>query len=147
MKLKFYGLLIGLFACFMQTQAQQFSPSLPDWVAMIDNPTTNYFEAIKSFEAYWKDKIRPIDEAEPKEEKEQESKEEEREHKQLKKQLKKMTAAERQQYDQIQYHYKRFVTWAEEVRAYVQEDGRILSQQERIDIWNQQQAESKQQKK
>lgn len=147
MKLRFYPLFIGLLFCTLHIQAQSSTSTLPEWVAMIDNPSTNYFVAIKAFDDYWKDKIRPVDEAEPKEEKEQESREEERAHKQLRKQLKKMTPAERQVYDQIQYHYKRFVTWAEESKAYVQEDGRILSHQERIQIWNQQQAEGKQQKK
>ena len=141
MKLKYYGLLIGLFACYMQTQAQQSNPPLPEWVAMIDNPTTNYHEAIKAFDAYWLGKIKPHEEMDLDEELTLQERGERESY------FKSLSVAERSRFDLLQYHYKRFKQWKKEVKPYVQEDGRILSQQERIDIWNQQQTESKQQKK
>ena len=141
MKLRFYPLFIGLLFCIVQTQAQPSTSTLPDWVAMIDNPSTNYHEAIKAFDAYWLGKIKPHEEMDLDEELTLQERGERESY------FKGLSVAERSRFDLLQYHYKRFKQWKKEVKPYVQEDGRILSQQERIDIWNQQQTESKQQKK
>jgi hypothetical protein len=138
-------LIMLLFVSLGKISIAQKSTSikLPEWVAMIDNPTVNYFVALQTFEDYWKDKIRPIDEAEPLEEKAAESEAEKARHQTLRKELANMTPAERNVYDQIQYHYKRFRTWARESKPYVQEDGSILSNEARMEIWNKQQLEIK----
>ena len=129
-----------LVICFsFNTFAQQ--KELPSWVAMIDNPNINYFEAIKTFDVFWKDKFIWDEEEEmfdrPNNKKEE--REEEKKVERLKKELKKMSPAERQEYDVLKYHYKRFKTWVRETKPFVQEDGRILSQEERISIWEKQQ--------
>jgi len=110
---------------------------------MIDQPETNYYDAIAVFDAYWKDKLKP----EGEDERGKESKEEEKERRVFEKQYKKMSPAEREQYNLIKYHYKRFETWEREVKPFVQEDGRVLTQEERIDMWHKQQQEIQQQKK
>jgi hypothetical protein len=54
-----------------------------------------------------------------------------------------MTPAERREFDRLKYHYKRFKQWKLAVFTYVQEDGRILSDEERLRIWQDQQNSNK----
>ena len=49
-----------------------------------------------------------------------------------------MTAAERNEFDRVNYQYKRFMNWMFEVKPYVQANGRILTRQQRLDIRNKQ---------
>lgn len=116
----------------------------PEWIKMIDNPNANYYEAIKAFDTYWKGRIKP--EGEDDIINENASRKEERERKRQQKELSKMTPAERNEYDVLKYQYKRYENWIHEVKPYVQEDGSILTQQQRIEMWNKQQAEIKNQK-
>lgn len=121
--------------------AQETSPRpLPDWVAMIDNSKTNYFEAVKAFNEFWKNRVKPVEEMDMGEE-------EEKEKKAMKAYLATLSVAERNYWDQLQYHYKRFKRWKQDVLPYVQSDGRILSEEERIAIWNKQQLEMKNNKR
>jgi hypothetical protein len=132
-------LLISILLCHAFTaHAQTANQPLPTWVAMIDNPSINYFEAVKTFEAYWKDKIKPTEE----EEREGEG-EGEIERERMEKYLSSMSVSERNYWDQLQYHYKRFIRWQQDMLPFVQSDGRILSEQERIAIWEKQQEETK----
>lgn len=117
----------------------------PEWIKMIDNPSVNYYDALNAYESYWKVRIKP--EREEELINEYATRKEKREHRRNEKQLAKMTPAERAIYDNIVYQCKRFETWQREVQPYVQNDGRILSQQERVDIWNKQQEEIKNQNK
>jgi hypothetical protein len=119
----------------------------PVWINMIDDPNVNYYQAIKAFDLYWEGKTKPMEEDEIKNKKSKENKKEEREKERLKKILGKMKPKEREEYNRLQYQYKRFETWKREVKPFVQEDGRILTEQERINIWNKQQEEIKLQKK
>lgn len=112
---------------------------LPSWVAMIDNPTTNYFEAQKVFNDYWKGKIKPIEEMDIKDMEALTP-----EEKQIRKNyFQNLSQQERAEFDILQYHYKRFKQWKKEILQFVQEDGRILTMEERISIWEKQQIESK----
>lgn len=138
---RFFLLSIVFAVIAFSSQAQ--SIKLPSWVAMIDNESTNYFEAIKAFDYYWKGKIKPIEEMDLKELNEM-SAEEKEERSQY---FNSMSVEQRHEYDLLQYHYKRFKQWRKNVFPYVQSDGRILTMVERIAIWEQQQAESKSQQK
>ena len=111
----------------------------PVWIKMIDDPNTNYYEAIKAFDMYWKDRIKPIKEEDILNEKLNEK--EEREYKILEKQLATMTPAEKNEYDLMVYQCKRFSNWKRESLPYVQEDGRILTIEERQQIYYKQQEE------
>jgi len=115
--------------------------ALPSWVAMIDNPKVNYFVAVQTFSDYWKGKTIWDEEEEMFERptNKKEAREEEKKVARLKKELKNMSVTERQEYDILKYHYKRFKNWAFEMKPFVQEDGRILSNEERMAIWEQQQ--------
>lgn len=115
-------------------------PRLPDWVYMIDNPSVNYFEAVKSFNDYWKGRVKPVEEMDSDDDAEQEKKE-------LREYLGTLSPAERNYWDQLQYHFKRFKQWKKESLTYVQPDGSILNQAQREAIWYKQQEESKQLKK
>lgn len=115
----------------------------PLWIKMIDNPGANYYEAIKAHELYWQNRPKPMEE-EINDKKE--DRKEERTREQAKKQLAKMTPAERNEFDRLNYQNKRFEAWIHEVKPFVQEDGRILTQEERTAIWNKQQEEIKKQK-
>jgi hypothetical protein len=108
---------------------------------MIDNPSTNYFEAIKAFDEYWKHHIKPMDEEEVMFEEMNET--EKLHYAVLVKHLETMTPAERREFDRLKYHYKRFKQWKLAVFTYVQEDGRILSDEERLRIWQDQQNSNK----
>lgn len=132
-------LLFLVIICWtLSTSAQQKDyRSFPYWVEMIDNPSTNYFEAIKAFDEYWKHHIKPMDEEEVMFEEMNET--EKLHYAVLVKHLETMTPAERREFDRLKYHYKRFKQWKLAVFTYVQEDGRILSDEERLRIWQDQQ--------
>jgi len=119
--------------------------SKPVWIIMMDDSTVNYYQAVKAFNTYWENRIKPGDDAEKMNEIVTETPKQEREQRRYEKRLKKMTAAERNEYDRTNYQYKRFVNWMREMKPFVKEDGRILTPAERMDIWKKQQAQIKQQ--
>lgn len=144
----YFTVLIGLSASAqskktIQVEHPDYSQN-PEWIKMIDNPNTNYYEAVKAFDTYWKNRIKP--EGEDDFINENASRKEERERKRQKKELAKMTPPERNEYNILKYQCKRYENWVHEVKPFVQEDGRILTQQERIEMWNKQQTEIKNQK-
>ena len=121
---------------------------------MMDDPHVNYYEAVKAYNEYWKHHEKPNDKEEEmmsqgntdklmKEEKEKEL-EQQKDNSQKhfsEKQLKEISMKE-----QMAYQVKRFEGWMNEVKPFVQEDGRILSQQEITDIWKKQQQEKSKEK-
>ena len=113
----------------------------PVWIKMIDDPNANYYEAIKAYDLYWKDKIKPIKEEDILNEKLNEKEKEEYEL--LEKQIAAMTPAEKNEYDLMVYQCKRFSTWKRESLPFVQEDGHILTIEERQQIYYKQQEEIK----
>ena len=114
------------------------SASTPLWIKMMDSPNPNYAAAIKSFDEYWMDKKKPTTEEElfknaehPEDAvknstyaQKEEDEEEENEAK---------SAAIK-----YSFEYKKFLIWQKEVAPYVQEDGSILSADQRIKAWSQQ---------
>lgn len=103
------------------------------WVKMIDDPNVNYYEAIKTYNEYWKTHTKPVEQEDNKAE--------------LDKSGEKPTARpvptreEKIYEDEMTYQVKRFETWMREEKPFVQENGRILTQQERNEIWKKQQEE------
>jgi hypothetical protein len=106
----------------------------PVWIKMIDDPRVNYYEAIEAFETYWKGKVKPEEE----EELIAEGKITEKEAERMKKERASWTPAQLNEYQMLKYHVKRFDQWKRDVFPYVQSDGRILTEQERMDIYNKQ---------
>lgn len=102
------------------------------WIQMMDDPNVNYFEAVKVFEAYWQGKPKPTSEHE------------------LFSAENKDRALNNSSYSnardkedpsvKYRFEYKKFLHWKEDVAPYVQPNGRILTAEERIDIWKQQKA-------
>lgn len=121
-------------------QLVQTAQTLPDWVYMIDNPSVNYYEALQSFDQFWKDRVKPVEEMEEGDEAEQEKEE-------LESYLKSLSVSERNYWDQLQYHYKRFQRWKQDVLPFVQPGGTILTDEQKAAIWYQQQEEIKHLKK
>ena len=93
---------------------------------MMNDPNTNYHEAVKAFNEFWKNRERP------REEKEVFSNMETKKEKKVKSPT---------DPDAIKYsfEYKKFLNWQREVAPYVQPDGHILSKEERLLLWEQEQ--------
>lgn len=96
------------------------------WIAMMDNPNTNYFEAVANFEAFWNDKRKPTEEGELFE-KAEEGKDVEK------------TNNPDEPAVKYYFEYKKFKHWQNDIGPYVQPDGRILTMDEMIEIHKQQQ--------
>ncbi len=117
----------------------------PLWIEMIDDTSANYYEAIIAFDTYWKGKLKPQQEVDAIEE--NLDKKEERARERFEKKLSKLPASQREEYNKMTYECKRFENWKREQRKYVQEDGSILTYNQRLAIWNKQQEEIKLQQK
>ncbi|MFM9055112.1 MAG: hypothetical protein ACKOQY_00255 [Bacteroidota bacterium] len=149
MNLKF-TLLFGLSTLCTQLFAQQAPGGMetPRWVFMMEDPNVNFFEAIKEYQNYWMTHRKPISESElfekenkrPKEERQAEA---EREEERLQKLGKELSGSELEQTEYLKYQSKRFDKWVIEVKPWVQENGHILSYEERRAIWEKEEAEKR----
>lgn len=141
----FFSFLLLLGITAVKAQEVKYNPKeyhiKPYWIEMMDDSTVNYYEALKSYETYWQDKLKPQEEEDAINE--HGSRKEEREREKFEKKLAKMTPAERTEFDRMKYECKRFDNWKREVKQYVQEDGHILSYDQKLEIWNRQQEEMK----
>jgi len=147
-----FTLTVLLLLCLNAT-AQRATDSVPDyakqalWISMIDNPKANYYEAIKAFDTYFAYHKKPKDEDDSKTSSKENAKDKDEEDDNDNEYLKSLSAEELNNYAMMKYHVKRFENWIREMKPFVQEDGRILTDEERIAIWNKQQDEIKQQHK
>ncbi len=127
-------------------QAPASSQEKPVWITMMEDPNVNYFEAVKAYEDYMKLYDVHLDEVEEElmggdqEAKDEYEREMKRENKEIINDQQRKELVER---EMLSYHIKRFKNWKKEVRPYVQENGHILSQEERTAIWLRQQEEMK----
>lgn len=115
---------------------------------MIDDPGANYFETIKAFREFWKgyripgepeemeerDEFEVLVGLEPEKPKKRDEKEREREKREKK----------TRKGPDYSYQVKRFKGWIKNVQPWVQEDGHILTQEERQAIIDKQQEELRQ---
>ena len=101
------------------------------WIKMIDDPNVNYYEAIRVYNEYWKTHKKPVEQEDDKAELDRSGE---------KPTARPVPTREEKIYeDEMTYQIKRFETWVREEKPFVQENGRILSQQERVEIWKKQQ--------
>lgn len=121
----------------------------PAWVRMMDDPNVNYFEALKVYDAYWKSHPKPLSEAEifgtgggKEKQREGGSRETDADLETRKKQL---AAQPTEVNEYLKYQSKRFEGWARDAKPWVQENGHILSYEERMEIWKKQQEELRKQ--
>ena len=45
-------------------QRERMYQKLPQWIAMMDDPNCDYFEAMKAFDLFWKNRKKPLEEKE-----------------------------------------------------------------------------------
>ncbi|WP_312900784.1 hypothetical protein [Chryseobacterium taichungense] len=112
-------LLIFLFVCtFQMTLAQDRINEVPEWIKMMDDPNVNYYQAVKNFDDYWKDKKKPVEEKEIFEEKKS-----------------KIREYKNEEAPKYAFEYKKFMHWKIKILPFVQDNGRILTKNERMEIW------------
>lgn len=87
------------------------------WISAVNDTAANYFEAVASFNSYWKDKKRPPEEFEAEGEPQ--------------------TAGGDPDAPYIRYAipYRRFRIWQLSMQPFVHPDGRIMTPSERIRLW------------
>jgi len=125
---------------------------VPVWINMMDDPNTNYYEAMKAYYEYWKVHAKPAGEEEEMTEGKKDFNEMEKETKrEIKKEKNKKLSEDdlkrMNENETMKYQIKRFEQWRRDVKPFVQDDGSILTDEERMNIWKKQQEEMKQQKK
>ena len=104
----------------------------PYWINMMRDPAVNYFDALEAYEAFWRNQEKPVLEEE---ELMGSGADKANEHRQK---LNKRELREQQELQQYAYDVKYFEHWKRSVEPYVQSDGRILSSDERLQIWYEQ---------
>ena len=142
MKLReIFSFLLMLFI-FQSVQAQEKKEiprsddrTNPNWIFMMQDPQINYYKAVKAFDTYWEGKIEPEEE----DELINEGKITSAEADSLRTARAAWTQVQRNEYETIKYQHKRFKDWKRTVFPFVQSDGRILSEQERLEIFQKQQ--------
>lgn len=148
------AIFMGIICCSDASgQTAPASLSVPDWVKMMDDPNVNYFEAIASYKSYWLTHAKPIEEEEemgqvqtpPKGD--LSDREREREEKERESRKKKLKGSRLEETEYLKYQSKRFENWAREVKPWVQENGHVLTDEERAEIARKQQEELQQQNK
>lgn len=152
---KIFASLLGLVFCSVMAMAQNSSNTYnpkkykkePLWIQMMDDPKANYYETIKAFRVYWKDRVLPKEpfETEGAESFEREvglvtdkESEEKREREEKKR-------AKRNKTKGVDYsaEVRAFKGWIQGVKPWVKEDGSIVTEQERQAIVDKQQRELK----
>jgi len=148
-KIHYYLLIFLILLLFtFNAKAQLHNDSLADyqnkplWIDMIDNPDANYFEAIKAYDTYFqyhkKPKMEEDSQAEAMGENENEADDD---------YIKSLSPEALNNYALMKYQVKRFENWINEMKNFVQENGHILTEEERAGIWQKQQQEIKRQQK
>lgn len=90
----------------------------PYWIAMMEDPKVNYYQAIEAFEKYWESREQPTEkDGEAKDIFEKDKTKEEREKEEKRSVL-------------YVYEYKQFLNWKDKNKDFVKPDGTIMTQQE-----------------
>ena len=112
-------------------EAQNSYKKNPVWIEMMESENTNYFEAIKAYDTYWTTHEKPNDEeGESMNENDGVNKIKEHGEKLSKRELKEL-----EEYRWMRFQIKRFEHWKMEMLPYVQDDGSILTMDQRIKLW------------
>jgi len=133
--------------------AQQTGPiEPPKWVIMMEDPGVNFFDALKEYESYWLTHKKPVSEAETFESQALDGKiGEERRLQEERKRVEKLgpplTGRDLEIAEYLTYQTKRFDKWVIEVKPWVQDNGHILTYEERQALWLRQQEELRLQEK
>ncbi len=106
----------------------------PYWIDMMKDPDVNYFEAIKAYNEFWAKREKPSEEDEII----GQDKSIENKGKLFSKLFKSKEQREKEEAKKYTLDVKKFEHWKMKVKPYVQEDGRILSADEQLKLWQQQ---------
>ncbi len=135
-RLKKTFLLLILFSYCQSYAQQRFADSVyakdPLWIGMIDNPNTNYYEALKAFDLYFKVNKMP---EEPEELAQESIKNGTYDQIPVSRNLTPKELAEKEAEQELALQIKRFKHWKRDVLPFVQEGGYILNGEERIKLW------------
>lgn len=112
----------------VQAQSAIKSKTTPLWIRVMDDSVANYYAAQQDYTTFWKGKEKPEDE----ESLMSTGVEKTKEHiaKRSKRELK-----EEREKDYYRYQCKRFENWLLVNKPYVQKDGRVLTTDERLKLW------------
>lgn len=134
----------ALMLCFGSLSAQESKvkppvdySKVPAWIDMMKDPHVNYYTATEAFEKYWENRIEPEEESELI----TEGKITKAQADSMKNVRSSWSQNQLNDYMEMKYQFKRFKDWKRSNFPYVQPDGRILSEQERLEIWQKQQKE------
>ncbi len=132
--MKFVFSLFGVFLlthAFTQTPGDKMLQKEPYWIVMINDSTTNYFEAVHAFNQYWSVRPAPIEEDAILSEGEEHANKEGFFDRLI------ITKEEKAEMESQKYafEYKRFKQWQLRVEPWVREDGSIASPSEQLHIW------------
>ena len=132
-------IVLALSCTFWNPSASGQSPkkaAQPAWIAMMDDPNVNYYEAVKQFDQYWKNRVKPVVENDMFESAEDEHKKEEVKRK-------KERLSDTDPAKLYAFEYKKFLWWMRQTEPFVQPDGRIKSMDERVKEWKTQEQQRK----
>ncbi|OJW82920.1 MAG: hypothetical protein BGO69_02470 [Bacteroidetes bacterium 46-16] len=133
-----FMLLCLLLCCTATVHAQQKQYTdkdyarTPVWIDMMDDTTTNYFEAEKAYKIYWQHHEKPGGEHDII-----------GEHAEREKIPSKHRQKKIRQDDDMRMAVKKYERWRQRVLPYVQQDGRILGPAQRLAIFEAQKENNK----
>lgn len=150
-----FFLAISVSSCSVQTQggygnSRKVSKATlrayrkdPLWISMMNDSSANYYDILLAYDQFWKKRPEPNPEEEiERKQNKKEGKEEEEEEEENKRSLvgRLFHSEEKDVAESSQYmiEYKRFKSWKKDVLPYVQPDGSILTQAQRLDIYKNQ---------
>ncbi len=102
------------------------------WIKMIDDPAVNFFEVEKAYKIYWQHHVKPEAEHDVI-----------GEHAEREKIPSRKKQGKIEQENHLRMAVKKYENWHRKMLPYVQADGRILSADEKLKIWKDQQQNSK----
>lgn len=106
----------------------------PYWIDMMNDPNANYFETVKAYEDFWANRKKPAEEDDII----GQDKSASQKQNFLQRFFKSKEEREEEEVRKYKLDVKKFKHWQLKVKPYVQEDGRILSADEQLKLWQEQ---------
>lgn len=106
----------------------------PYWIEMMKDTGANYFETVKAFDEFWSIRKKPLEEDDVI----GQDKTADEKQNLLRRFFKSKEEREEEEIRKYKMDVKAFNHWQLKVKPYVQEDGRILSADEQLKLWQDQ---------
>lgn len=106
----------------------------PYWIEMMNDPNANYFETVKAYDEFWSIRKKPTEEDDIIGQKKSASEKQNF----LQRFFKSKEEREEEEIRKYKLDVKKFKHWQLKVKPFVQEDGRILSADEQLKLWQEQ---------